>query len=348
MPTAREAAGRAPAGGVGLRGVSRQFPGDPPVLAVDDVTLDIPAGRIFGIIGASGAGKSTLVRLINGLEPVTSGSIRVGDTEITGLPEHKLRAVRTGIGMIFQQFNLFRSRTVFGNVEYPLRIAGWDAERRRARVSELLGFVGLSGRARAYPEQLSGGQKQRVGIARALATNPALLLADEPTSALDPDTTGEVLRLLRRVNTELGVTIVVITHEMDVVRTICDRVAVMADGRVVEEGEVFDVFAEPRSAVGASFVGSALRDRPSDGELERLHATHPGTLLRVAQREGVGLGVALGGAAARGVEFEIVHGGIQTLQNRAFGSLTLQLRGTPEAVDGLVAEIARRTEVEVL
>ncbi|MFD1048784.1 methionine ABC transporter ATP-binding protein, partial [Kibdelosporangium lantanae] len=218
-----------------FRGVGKTFGS---VTALDGVDLTIDAGEIYAVIGHSGAGKSTLVRLINALERPTTGSVLVDGVDITDLPERRLRAVRLGIGMVFQQFNLLRSRTVFGNVAYPLKIAGWNKEDRRKRVAELLNFVGIADRAWHYPDQLSGGQKQRVGIARALATNPKILLADESTSALDPETTGEVLRLLRRVNQEFGVTIVVITHEMEVVREIADRVAVLQDGRVIEHGPV--------------------------------------------------------------------------------------------------------------
>lgn len=248
---------------VRFRDVTKVFgTGSSAVAAVDGVTLDIRAGEIFGVIGYSGAGKSTLVRLINALEPVTSGSVVVDGDEVSALGERDLRPVRASIGMIFQQFNLLSSRTVAGNVAYALKVAGWDKPCREARVAELLEFVGLSDKATAYPSQLSGGQKQRVGIARALATSPKLLLADEATSALDPETTRDVLALLRRVNAELGVTIVVITHEMDVVRSTCHRVAVMEHGKVVEVGEVYDVFSAPQASATKKFVGTALRDRP--------------------------------------------------------------------------------------
>lgn len=227
---------------VSLSGVTKSYPtpGGETVVAVDDVTLDIEQGNVYGIIGYSGAGKSTLVRLINALEPATSGRIVVDDVDLTTLSERELRAVRGGIGMIFQQFNLFASRNVRSNIAYPLKLAGWSKADIDERVAELLAFVGLSDKARAYPEQLSGGQKQRVGIARALATRPAILLADEATSALDPQTTHEVLSLLKRVNEEQGVTIVVITHEMDVIQTIATKVAVMEKGRVIETGDVFE------------------------------------------------------------------------------------------------------------
>ena len=203
---------------VEFRDVSKVFTtGGREVVAVDNVSLTVEPGEILGVIGYSGAGKSTLVRLINGLDMPTSGELLLDGTNIVGKSEKRLREVRRNVGMIFQQFNLFSSRTAAGNIEYPLQLAGLGKQERRARVEELLEFVGLSDRGKNYPEQLSGGQKQRVGIARALATNPSLLLADEATSALDPETTHEVLELLRRVNAELGITIVVITHEMDVI-----------------------------------------------------------------------------------------------------------------------------------
>ena len=201
--------------------------------AVDDVSLTIDRGDIFGIIGYSGAGKSTLVRLINALERPTSGAVTVLGTDITSLSETKLRPIRQKIGMIFQQFNLFSTKTVAQNIAYPLQLDHWRKDYQDRRVNELLEFVGLSEHANKYPSQLSGGQKQRVGIARALATNPEILLADEATSALDPETTTEVLALLKRVNEEFGITIVLITHQMNVVQQIAGRVAVMSAGRVV-------------------------------------------------------------------------------------------------------------------
>ncbi|HEU4807233.1 MAG TPA: methionine ABC transporter ATP-binding protein, partial [Homoserinimonas sp.] len=234
-----------------LSEVSKTFPprvrGEAPLVALDKVSLEIEKGDIFGIIGYSGAGKSTLVRLINALERTTSGSIVVAGEELSTLRERELRRIRLGIGMVFQQFNLFTSRTVWGNVEYPLNVAGVPKEQHQKRISELLHFVGLADKAHSYPDQLSGGQKQRVGIARALATSPSILLADEATSALDPETTREVLDLLKRVNEEFGITIVVITHEMEVIRSIAHKVAVMDSGRIIERGDVFDIFANPQA-----------------------------------------------------------------------------------------------------
>ncbi|EOM74282.1 methionine ABC transporter ATP-binding protein [Rhodococcus rhodnii] len=314
--------------------------------ALDGVDLSVRRGEIFGVIGYSGAGKSTLVRLINGLERPTSGRIEVDGLDITGLSESRLRDVRSGIGMIFQQFNLLRSRTVAGNVAYPLVVAGWPRARRRERVAELLRFVGLEDKAAAYPDQLSGGQKQRVGIARALATSPALLLADESTSALDPETTQDVLRLLRKVNQELGITIVVITHEMDVVRSIADRVAVLAEGRVVELGTVFDVFSDPQTAASKSFVGTVLRSRPDTTDLDRLWQPESGRIVNAEVRDASRIGHVLSDAGSHGVRFEILYGSITTLQSRSFGNLTLELIGPADGVDRVLVSLREVTTVE--
>lgn len=312
-------------------------------VALDGIDLRIEQGEIFGVIGYSGAGKSTLVRLINALERPTSGSIEVAGTPITGVREAEVRRLRRDIGMVFQQFNLFRSRTAAGNIEYPLEVAGWRRAARKARVAELLEFVGLSDKARSYPDQLSGGQKQRVGIARALATSPSLLLADESTSALDPETTAEVLRLLKKVNRELGVTIVVITHEMDVIRAVADRVAVLAEGRIVELASTFEVFATPQAAPTRSFVATVLHNRPSEDEVRRLGELHGGRLVTVDVDDEHGIGAALTVAAHADVRFEVVYGGVGTLQNKTFGSVTLALHGADDAVDKVIAELGPRT-----
>ncbi len=328
---------------VEFRSVGKVFrAGKQEYTALADIDLRIEQGEIFGVIGYSGAGKSTLVRLINALERPTSGTVLVGGTPITSVPEKQVRRLRRDIGMIFQQFNLLRSRTAAGNIEYALKVAGRPRAERRVRVAELLEFVGLSDKAGSYPDQLSGGQKQRVGIARALATSPSLLLADEATSALDPETTGEVLRLLRKVNRELGITIVVITHEMDVLRAVADRVAVLAEGRIIELASTFEVFAAPRSAPTRSFVETVLHNRPAPEELRRLGELHSGHLVTVDIDDERGIGPALTAAAHSGVRFEVVYGGVSTLQGKTFGSITLALDGPPNAVDAVVAELRRR------
>ena len=238
-----------------LRHISKVFgTGEHAVHAVQDVSLTVETGEIFGIIGFSGAGKSTLVRCINLLERPTSGEVLLDGQELTALPPKQLRQTRKKIGMIFQHFNLMPSRTVAGNVAYPLRGSGLSREQIAAKVQSLLELVGIGNKADAFPSQLSGGQKQRVAIARALANDPSVLLCDEATSALDPQTTKAILHLLRDLNAKLGLTIVLITHEMAVVREICHRVAVMEHGRVAEQGEVFNVFVDPRQDITRSFI----------------------------------------------------------------------------------------------
>lgn len=238
-----------------LNHISKDFNSGPQQIhAVRDVSLSIEKGEIFGIIGFSGAGKSTLVRCINLLERPTAGTVTVDGQELTSLPAKELRQTRKKIGMIFQHFNLMPSRTVFGNVAYPLRGSGLHKEEIREKVQKLLNLVEIGDKADAYPRELSGGQKQRVAIARALANDPSVLLCDEATSALDPQTTKAILRLIRRLNETLGITVVVITHEMAVVKEICGRVAVMERGQVIEEGEVFSIFAKPKEPVTQSFI----------------------------------------------------------------------------------------------
>ncbi|GAA3532486.1 methionine import ATP-binding protein MetN [Aeromicrobium flavum] len=335
---------------VELRDVHKTFAptkrGGAPIEAIRGVDLDVEAGEIHAIVGYSGAGKSTLVRLVNALEQPTSGSVTVDGTRLDQLGERDLRRVRQGIGMIFQQFNLMRSRTVWGNLEFPLRLAGvGDADRQR-RISELLHFVGLADKAHAYPEQLSGGQKQRVGIARALATNPSILLADESTSALDPDTTREVLGLLRKVNEELGITIIVITHEMDVVRTLAHRVSVMEQGRIVESGPVIDLFARPREAVTRRFVSTLVEEVPQGAELEALRRQFAGRLIVVDVEGRTSQSDVFAALATRGLSVEVVQGGVNRVGPAVFGHVTLAVRG--EGVDDAVAEVGRLEGVEVL
>lgn len=335
---------------VEFRNVGKIFSqGKSQVTALDDVSITIPSGSIVGIIGYSGAGKSTLVRQINGLDTPTSGQILLDGRDIVPLPERQLRSIRRNIGMIFQQFNLLTSRTVAGNIAYPLKLQGMPKTEREARVKELLEFVGLSDKGRSYPEQLSGGQKQRVGIARALATNPSLLLADEATSALDPTTTREVLELLRKVNEEFGITIVVITHEMEVVRTIADAVVVMENGKVVEQGSVYEVFSTPKTDTAANFVATSLRNTPDLVEAEALHSQE-GRLFTVTMKEGAGFFHAISEVERAGVSVNIVHGGVTTLQSHSFGRLTVRMTATDaageDAVENFYQSLSATTEIE--
>ena len=252
------------------------------VEAVKDVSLEISRGEIFGVIGFSGAGKSTLIRLLNGLETVTSGHIYINEKDITTLKRKELLKERQKIAMIFQHFNLLWSRTVEENIAFSLEIAGVPKAERKAKVAELIDLVGLTGREKSYPSQLSGGQKQRVGIARALANEPEVLLCDEATSALDPKTTKDILKLLVEINQELGLTIVLITHEMHVVRQICHRVAVMEEGRVVESGEVIEVFKNPQQPITKQFVGEERVDDEIDEVFHHLSTSlRPGIAVRI-------------------------------------------------------------------
>ncbi|CAB0587771.1 methionine ABC transporter ATP-binding protein [Corynebacterium diphtheriae] len=329
-----------------FEGITKVFDsGKKNITALDGVTLTVEPGEILGVIGYSGAGKSTLVRMINGLDTPTSGKLLLDGTDIVGMSEKKLRDIRAHIGMIFQQFNLFTSRTAAGNIEYPLKLASVDKAERKRRVDELLAFVGLSDRGGNYPEELSGGQKQRVGIARALANNPALLLADEATSALDPETTHEVLELLRKVNRELGITIVVITHEMDVIRSIADKVAVMEAGKVVEYGSVYEVFSHPQTNVAKRFVSTSLRNTPDAIESEDLLA-HEGRLFTITLSENSGFFTAAAKAKDAGASIGIVHGGITTLQKHSFGKVTVRLNGEKSVIDDFYAYLTTTTDIQ--
>lgn len=251
-----------------LKNISKVFgTGEGQVHAISDVSLSIDKGEIFGIIGFSGAGKSTLVRCINLLEVPTKGTVTVDSKELTALSAKELRTARKGIGMIFQHFNLMPSRTVFGNVAFPLKGSSLSREEKEKKVRELLRLVDIEDKENAYPNQLSGGQKQRVAIARALANDPKVLLCDEATSALDPQTTKAILQLLKKVNKQLGITVVVITHEMAVIKEICGRVAVMERGKVVEEGEVFSIFASPKEPVTRDFIRTTSNLQKIEGLL---------------------------------------------------------------------------------
>jgi D-methionine transport system ATP-binding protein len=241
------------------------------ITALDQVELDIKRGEIFGVIGYSGAGKSTLLRAINLLERPTTGDVSVDGKSLLKLSSKQLRQSRRQIGMIFQHFNLLWSRTVRDNIAFPLEVAGESRKKIQSRVEELAALVGLTERLDVYPSQLSGGQKQRVGIARALANDPKVLLADEATSALDPKTTDSILELLLDINRKLGITIVLITHEMHVIHKICDRVAVMNDGRIVELDTVEEIFREPKQDITREFISQLeVRERGGEGRTDIL------------------------------------------------------------------------------
>ena len=317
--------------------------------ALRNVDLTVERGEIFGIVGYSGAGKSTLLRTVNALERPTSGRVIVEGLEISALAGQALYAARQRIGMIFQQFNLLESRTVYKNIAYPLKLAGLTDDAILDRVEELLNFVGLADKALAYPSQLSGGQKQRVGIARALATQPAILISDEATSALDPQTTGEVLELLRRVNREYGITILLVTHEIDVIRELADKVAVMENGAVVEQGSVYDVFSAPRTPTAKRFVSSVLHHLPSDEAIAKIRRVHHGRLVQLHVEDRDTNNPFLSTVARENsIDFNVVFGGVDELQGRLFGSLTVELLGSDADVDAAIAGLRATASVTEL
>ncbi|HLQ95132.1 MAG TPA: methionine ABC transporter ATP-binding protein [Pseudogracilibacillus sp.] len=318
------------------------------VTAVESLTQTINQGDIFGVIGYSGAGKSTFVRLLNRLEEPTSGTVHIDGKEMSALRGKKLREARQEIGMIFQHFNLLWSRTTEENIAFPLEVAGVSRQEKERRVNELIELVGLSGREKSYPSQLSGGQKQRVGIARALANNPSVLLCDEATSALDPDTTNSILDLLMDINKQLGITIVIITHEMHVIRKICNRVAVMEDGLVAEEGNVMDIFTNPQQEVTKKFVDQVVSqtddqesmayilDLESKGKIVRLHfigeTASEAVISEVAKQFDISV--------------NILQGKLTQTTTGVLGTLTVQLQGNQASVAKALT-FMEETEVEV-
>jgi D-methionine transport system ATP-binding protein len=304
-------------------------------VALDSVDLTVEAGQVFGVVGRSGAGKSTLIRTINLLERPDVGRVTVDGREMTTLTPAALRAARRRIGMIFQHFNLLNAKTVAENVAFPLRLEGRAEPQIDRRVADLLAQLGLSDHAKKHPAQLSGGQKQRVGIARALACEPGVLLCDEATSALDPETTDEILSLLDQLNRDLKLTIVLITHQMEVVRRVCDRVAVLKDGRVVEAGATADVFLHPRHAATRAMLaegeeGFEAADVPPDGRLARLTfrggSTYEPELSRVAR--------------SVGVDYSILSGRISRIRGEPYGQLVVAFTGGD--AEAAVAQLTAR------
>ena len=334
-----------------LENINKTFHGSGgTVEAVRDVSLHIEAGEIFGIIGLSGAGKSTLARCINLLERPDSGRVVVDGTELTALPEKALRRQRLSLGMIFQHFNLMPSRTVYENIAYPLKKQKQTASQIERRVTDLLELVDLRDKRDAYPNQLSGGQKQRVAIARAIAGQPKVLLCDEATSALDPATTLSILALLKQINRSLGITIVVITHEMAVVKEICDRVAVMEKGQAVETGKVIDLFSTPASPVTRSFVESTVNtgrvfDLVREGS--PIVAIRPGEVLVRLKYLGRSADEALISRVSRqyNIDCNILFGNIDLVSDAAIGTLALVLSGEKADIAGAIGSLSRHNVV---
>lgn len=305
--------------------------------AVKDVSLRIRQGEIFGVIGFSGAGKSTLVRCINLLERPTSGLVTVNGIELTNLSQKDLRDQRKSIGMIFQNFNLMPSRTAFENVALALKHSQLTKSQIKEKVLSVLELVGLKDRTESYPSQLSGGQKQRVAIARALANDPKVLLCDEATSALDPHTTQSILSLLQKINRKLGLTIVVITHQMSVIKDLCDRVAVMEDGKIVEEGSVVDVFSRPKAEVTKGFIETAenlttFHEKLKEGSLPGITNDTPVWFLTFT---GKSVGDAVISEVSRkfGIAANIVYGNIDFLKGSTIGKLAIGISGEPQNIE---------------
>ncbi|MDZ5713590.1 methionine ABC transporter ATP-binding protein [Jeotgalibacillus haloalkalitolerans] len=307
--------------------------------AVDKVNLNIQEGEIFGVIGYSGAGKSTLIRMLNGLEQPSEGKVDINGKLISSIKGGDLRKARQKISMIFQHFNLLWSRTVRENISFPLEIAGVPKQQRLKRVDELIELVGLEGRGDAYPSQLSGGQKQRVGIARALANDPEVLLCDEATSALDPQTTDSILELLVDINKRLGLTIVLITHEMHVIRKICHRVAVMEGGKVVELGDVLEVFKQPKENITKRFVQQVTEPEETKDTIEHLLKEYQdGKVVKLTfVGESAEQPVVTNLIRSFELQVNILQGKISQTQNGAYGSLFIHLHGKPD-------ELARAIE----
>lgn len=319
-----------------FRNVNKEFEAkDRKVEALKNVTLKIEKGDIYGIIGFSGAGKSTLLRVINALEKPTSGEVFVDGEDINQLPAKALRAKRKRIGMIFQQFNLLETKTVYENVALPLRLNKVPRDQIRKKVEEILEFVELSDKRDVYPSKLSGGQKQRAGIARALATEPTILLSDEATSALDPKTTTAILQLLKKINRELHITIVLITHEMNVIQSVCNHVAVMENGEIVENGNVIDVFSEPREIITKNFVKTVIPDSVPDKLIKSIQSdTRNYKILRLKFLDSDSTESVLAAINKRyDVETNILFANISEIQDTILGIIIVQVIGSPAEIN---------------
>ena len=325
-----------------IKNVSKKFhTSQGEVRALNNVSLTIPDGDIFGIIGMSGAGKSTLVRCINMLERPSEGSIEIDGCDIGALSESELRAMRRQITMIFQGFNLLMQRNCLKNVCFPLELAGISKAEAKKRAQELLEIVGLGDKAKAYPAQLSGGQQQRVAIARALATDPKVLLCDEATSALDPTTTNSILELIRRINEKLGITVIIITHQMSVVESICKHVAILDNGEVTEQGEVAAVFSHPKSSAARKLVfpeGNADSLVVSDSGEQFIRVVFNGA-------EATGSPLIARMAVEKGIEASIAYASTKSIGGKAYGSMLLGITGDEETVKTAIAYLTKIPDV---
>lgn len=312
------------------------------VIGVDHVNLHIAKGEIFGIVGYSGAGKSSVLRCINLLEKPTSGKVLVNGLELTKLNKNQLRIARQKIGMIFQHFYLVGSKTVFENVALALEAADKPMAAIHKKVAELLQLVGLEDKADSYPAQLSGGQKQRVGIARALANDPQVLLCDEATSALDPTTTQAILSLLREINRKLGLTIVLITHEMEVVKELCHRVAIMQNGKIIEEGSVYEIFANPMQPLTREFINSVLEFKLPAKLWEKLGPSSK--VLKILFRDDAAEQAIISDLLKKsGIQANILHGKIEYIGEKPLGTFIMEVTGTSEEVESAIQYLNDRS-----
>lgn len=318
------------------------------VHALNGIDLTVETGEIYGVIGFSGAGKSSLIRTVNLLERPSKGRVLIHGEDISTLSARKIRDTRKDIGMIFQHFNLLNSKTVHHNIAMPLLLAKTPKAEVDRKVAELLEFVGLADQAKKYPDQLSGGQKQRIGIARALATNPSILLCDEATSALDPQTTQSILDLLRRINQEYNITILLITHEMGVIREICDKVAVLEKGRVIEQGSVFEVFTNPKHSTTKRFVRSVMNDELPDSLLEQIRHNDGARPIYRVQFTGNSVGQPFMSRVSREFQLDlnVLFGNITELQGIPYGNLIVEFDGAPTEIDRALASI-RNDNIQV-
>ena len=325
-----------------IKNISKQFhTAEGTVEALKDVSLSIPDGDIFGIIGMSGAGKSTLVRCINMLERPTQGSVAIDGIDLCGLPEIKLRELRRDISMIFQGFNLLMQRDCLSNVCFPLELAGKSKSVARKRALELLDIVGLRDKAKAYPAQLSGGQQQRIAIARALATDPKVLLCDEATSALDPTTTNSILDLIRSINEKLGITVIIITHQMSVVESVCKHVAILDNGAVVEQGEVTEVFSHPKSTAARRLVfpeGDSDSLIAGDAEQRFIRVVFNGARATASP-------LIAKMAVEKGIEASIAYASTRSIGGKAYGSMLLSIPGGDGAVQAAIGYLTQTPDV---
>ncbi|MBW4081245.1 methionine ABC transporter ATP-binding protein [Paenibacillus sp. S150] len=315
--------------------------------ALKGIDLKVEKGDIFGVIGYSGAGKSTLIRLVNYLERPTKGQVFVAGHDLGAYSDKELRAAKKNIGMIFQHFNLLESKRVFDNVAIPLVLLKKSRDEIRKRVQELLEFVGLSDKAGSYPSELSGGQKQRVGIARALASNPSILLCDEATSALDPQTTRSILQLLKRINAEYNITVMIITHEMSVIQEICNKVAVMEEGQIIEQGSVLDVFGHPKHETTQNFVKTVIQNSMTSSVQKSIRAEHGSQIYKLNfVGESASEPILYGMIRACGIKVNILFANTTEIQEMTLGTMIIQLNGERAEINSALSFL-KRNEVSV-